>query len=554
MDQRFSKSSTAKTLESYLIELMTYNPTITGHKAKEPFEIKSSYGFNANFQNSAFAKVKKQDTSNICSENDQKFREESSGFTDDDCSDKSPKRIISVANKRIKKSSKSYSVEKMNFNSQKKRRRRLPNHLEPEGTTSVPKMCFQNFDKSKSGASLQEENPITEIQYFKTIPPNLTPNVTTTDQSTNILVNNPTQNRMETRSSPLLNPFNKLQNDDSLKLNKSPAKKLRSSKKKRWTEREDQLLIKFVSMNFKWAEIAKKIKGRQGKQCRERWHNHLNPMTKKDPWENHEEWLLYLCHRVMGNKWSMISKYISGRSDNSIKNHWNANMKRKELFMKNKLDMIQSYSDKDLLSFQGLEGELLRRIKSNIKQDSENIMIKENASKVVDQITFVKNKQIPDKYIVNEIKDRKLTENNFIEERVFKLRSAKENINEKCQNLSGKEINISPTISITEHNNNTSNSLNPSSNSLCEEVKIMNEDFFFNKNVKKPEEVQQKKSDVILIENKGQVNYSAPNFSNPVSAMNTPSKVIFDIFGSLIKKNELSFATKIFDTQGEKDY
>ena len=154
MDQRFSKSSTAKTLESYLIELMTYNPTITGHKQKEPFEIKSSYGFNANFQNSAFAKVKKQDTSNICSENDQKPREESSNFTDEDCSVKSPKRIISVANKRIKKTTKSYSVEKMNFDSKKKRKRRLPNHLEPEGTTSVPKMCFQNFDKSKSGASL----------------------------------------------------------------------------------------------------------------------------------------------------------------------------------------------------------------------------------------------------------------------------------------------------------------------------------------------------------------------------------------------------------------
>ena len=180
-------------------------------------------------------------------------------------------------------------------------------------------------------------------------------------------------------------------------------------------------------------------------------------------------------------------------------------------------------------------------------------MIKENASKVVDQITFVKNTKIPDKYIVNEINDKKITENNYIEERVFKLRSAKENINEKCQNLLEKEINISPTISITENNNNTSNSINPSSNSLCEEVKIMNEDFFFNKKVNNPEQVQQKKSGVIMIENKGQVNYSAPSFSNPVSTMNTPSKVIFDIFGNLIKKNDISYATKIYNTQNEKD-
>lgn len=124
------------------------------------------------------------------------------------------------------------------------------------------------------------------------------------------------------------------------KVNKNTGKKLKSSKKKRWTDREDLLLIKYVSMNYKWAEIAKKIKGRQGKQCRERWHNHLNPMTKKEPWENHEEWLLFLCHRLMGNKWSLISKHIKGRSDNSIKNHWNANMKKKEQGFKEKLETI----------------------------------------------------------------------------------------------------------------------------------------------------------------------------------------------------------------------
>merc|ERR1712151_1313347 len=114
----------------------------------------------------------------MCSDIDEKSREETSELTDENCGNKSPKRIP-VANKRIKKTSKSYSVEKLDFESKKKRKRRLPNHLEPEGTSSVPKMSFQNFDKSKSGASLLEEKPITEIQYFKTtLPPNLAPNVT----------------------------------------------------------------------------------------------------------------------------------------------------------------------------------------------------------------------------------------------------------------------------------------------------------------------------------------------------------------------------------------
>lgn len=30
----------------------------------------------------------------------------------------------------------------------------------------------------------------------------------------------------------------------------------------------------------KWAQIAEKMVGRAGKQCRERWHNHLRPDIK----------------------------------------------------------------------------------------------------------------------------------------------------------------------------------------------------------------------------------------------------------------------------------
>jgi myb proto-oncogene protein len=30
----------------------------------------------------------------------------------------------------------------------------------------------------------------------------------------------------------------------------------------------------------KWAQISEKLDGRAGKQCRERWHNHLRPDIK----------------------------------------------------------------------------------------------------------------------------------------------------------------------------------------------------------------------------------------------------------------------------------
>ena len=53
-----------------------------------------------------------------------------------------------------------------------------------------------------------------------------------------------------------------------------PGNKMKGSRKRRWTEREDILLTKLVGDHYRWSEIAKRIKGREGKQCRERWHNH----------------------------------------------------------------------------------------------------------------------------------------------------------------------------------------------------------------------------------------------------------------------------------------
>ncbi|GFR39775.1 hypothetical protein Agub_g260, partial [Astrephomene gubernaculifera] len=122
-----------------------------------------------------------------------------------------------------------------------------------------------------------------------------------------------------------------------------------------WSPEEDALLTRLVKKfgEGNWSPIARALNeatgktestGRIGKQCRERWNHHLSPGLRKDPWTPEEEVMVVDAHKRLGNRWSDIARCIPGRSENAVKNHWNATL-RKRVTPENPAGPLKEYLD-----------------------------------------------------------------------------------------------------------------------------------------------------------------------------------------------------------------
>ncbi|KAJ0586369.1 putative transcription factor MYB-HB-like family [Helianthus annuus] len=98
-----------------------------------------------------------------------------------------------------------------------------------------------------------------------------------------------------------------------------------------WSPDEDKLLFDYIQSHGEgqWRALPSKAGLlRCGKSCRLRWMNYLRPGIKRGNFTSDENDVIIQLHALHGSRWSLIASKLSGRTDNEIKNYWNAHLRK----------------------------------------------------------------------------------------------------------------------------------------------------------------------------------------------------------------------------------
>jgi hypothetical protein len=144
--------------------------------------------------------------------------------------------------------------------------------------------------------------------------------------------------------------------------------------KTQWTTQEDGKLLESIREHgmLNWSVIANDIPNRNGKQCRERYKNHLSPDVNHDDWNSEEDAILLLQHKFKGNQWLSISSFLPGRSPNHVKNRYNFLMNKNRSFLLLNINLALNSQNKDHSHSDQIEEQDLKLLKINEMDDDFN--------------------------------------------------------------------------------------------------------------------------------------------------------------------------------------
>ncbi|KAL7484469.1 hypothetical protein ACHAW6_010109 [Cyclotella cf. meneghiniana] len=199
---------------------------------------------------------------------------------------------------------------------------------DPELENSFSSDSLSSEEEMASLSLLQlRESPLTLPESVVTVPANVTQNKKRKGSTD-------TKGSLKENIQPQLK---KLKSKSSTPVKDSIVLETNRNPKVLWNKHDDELLKQLVARKSHtdecstWNAIAKEIKNRTGKQCRERWVNQLSmPERKKGNWTKAEDRIISARQAEWGNTWSAISDLLPGRTDNDVKNRWYSTQRTKK--------------------------------------------------------------------------------------------------------------------------------------------------------------------------------------------------------------------------------
>jgi hypothetical protein len=97
-----------------------------------------------------------------------------------------------------------------------------------------------------------------------------------------------------------------------------------------FTPEEDERLRELVSANGEdWFTIEQYMPDRTGRQCHERWVHYVSPGITNTPWTTDEEATIEDLVKEYGQQWKFMERFLPGRRDSHIKNHYKVIVRRR---------------------------------------------------------------------------------------------------------------------------------------------------------------------------------------------------------------------------------